>query len=405
MYSSIPIQSCSYLVRPSPFSAQKTFERHNSRRKSNISFCSQQLVQQMAASSQAGSRRGSGLGLSGYTAPRPPPLVTTKANSLSLPDSPTVVGGSPGYRGRSNSLRVVDDILLRRSNSLRQGLASVGSGRRKSSLEDLGVAFAGVSHPANHNPIKIALNGSIGLEVTPPDEGSTPSVSSSCGLLNSGPSGLRVEVGVDTSANGGASGGGLCSGVAASGGSDTCSAGLDISGLGGCNGENCLSTGQVSTIAQGTVTDPQHLQGTLVWYHLMWGRRLSSVVRNKWLWTKLLTSTSLFFQCTKQLHQIAHWPYWLFEDHQNNLIIALESHFRLQLGWEIHVSSKREIMRIWDGNSCLRIFYLMGTILQNNVGDSWWKLANLLINSPFIGKNQNSENVLKLLNKWMKIEV
>ncbi|PNF42603.1 hypothetical protein B7P43_G01288 [Cryptotermes secundus] len=253
-----------YLVRPSPFSAQKTFERHNSRRKSNISFCSQQLVQQMAASSQAGSRRGSGLGLSGYTAPRPPPLVTTKANSLSLPDSPTVVGGSPGYRGRSNSLRVVDDILLRRSNSLRQGLASVGSGRRKSSLEDLGVAFAGVSHPANHNPIKIALNGSIGLEVTPPDEGSTPSVSSSCGLLNSGPSGLRVEVGVDTSANGGASGGGLGSGVAASGGSDACSAGLDISGLGSCNGDNCLSTGQVSTIAQGTVTDPQHLQGTLV---------------------------------------------------------------------------------------------------------------------------------------------
>jgi hypothetical protein len=56
-----------------------------------------------------------------------------------------------------------------------------------------------------------------------------------------------------------------------------------------------LSAGQVSTIAQGTVTDPQHLQGTLVWYHLMWGRRLSSVVRNKWLWTKLLTSTSLFF--------------------------------------------------------------------------------------------------------------
>lgn len=219
----------------------------------------------MAASSQAGSRRGSGLGLSGYTAPRPPPLVTTKSNSLSLPDSPTVVGSSPGYRGRSNSLRVVDDILLRRSNSLRQGLSSVGSGRRKSSLEDLGVAFAGVSHPTNHNPIKIALNGSIGLEVTPPDEGSTPSVSSSSGLLNSGPSALRVEVGVDTS--GGAAGAGLGIGLGVPGGSDACGsgAGLDMSGLGGCNAENCLSTGgQVSTIAQGTVTDPQHLQGTLV---------------------------------------------------------------------------------------------------------------------------------------------
>ena len=259
---------CSYLVRPSPFSAQKTFERHNSRRKSNISFCSQQLVQQMAASSQAGSRRGSGLGLSGYTAPRPPPLVTTKANSLSLPDSPTVVGGGPGYRGRSNSLRVVDDILLRRSNSLRQGLTSVGSGRRKSSLEDLGITFGGISHPTNHsNPIKIALNGSIGLEVTPPDEGSTQSETSSSGLLNSGPTTIRVGLGVDTSESNGASGGvavGVSQGLAISGGPGACGGGLDVSGLGSCNGESCLNAGQVSTIAQGTVTDPQHLQGTLV---------------------------------------------------------------------------------------------------------------------------------------------
>ncbi|KAK3932200.1 Potassium channel subfamily T member 1 [Frankliniella fusca] len=94
-----------YLVRPSPFSAQKTFERHNSRRKSNISFCSQQ-----AAGSATGSRRGSSLGLSSTPFPSPrPPLVTTKANSLSLPDSPTVQGH---FRGRSNSLRVGDDILL-----------------------------------------------------------------------------------------------------------------------------------------------------------------------------------------------------------------------------------------------------------------------------------------------------
>ncbi|PSN42881.1 hypothetical protein C0J52_17996 [Blattella germanica] len=254
-----------YLVRPSPFSAQKTFERHNSRRKSNISFCSQQLVQQLATNSQAGSRRGSGLGLSGYTAPRPPPLVTTKANSLSLPDSPTVVGGGPGYRGRSNSLRVIDDILLRRSNSLRQGLTSTGCGRRKSSLEDLGVGF-GISHPSNHsNPIKIALNGSIGLEVTPPDEGSLESEASSSGLLNSGPTTIRVGIGVDTSAgiNTAAVGQGL--GVTVSGGSGACGGGgLDVSGIAGCNGESCLNAGQVSTIAQGTVTDPQHLQGTLV---------------------------------------------------------------------------------------------------------------------------------------------
>lgn len=108
-----------YLVRPSPFSAQKTFERHNSRRKSNISFCSNMAAAACAAAAAAagGSRRGSGLGLNnlpstmGYGSPRahPPPLPhpplqsKTKSNSLSLPDSPTVVGQQ---RGRSNSLRV-----------------------------------------------------------------------------------------------------------------------------------------------------------------------------------------------------------------------------------------------------------------------------------------------------------
>lgn len=200
------------------------------------------------------------MGLSGYTAPRPPPLVT-KANSLSLPDSPTVVGGGSGYRGRSNSLRVVDDILLRRSNSLRQGLTSVGSTRRKSSLEDIGICFGGASHPSNHSTaIKIALNGSIGLEVTPPDEGSTPSGSSSSGMLNSGMVALTIGVGGDSSANGGTSGNGL--GVA--GDSGACGGGLDVSVLGGYGSENCLNAGQVSNVAQGTVTDPQHLQGTLV---------------------------------------------------------------------------------------------------------------------------------------------
>lgn len=105
------ISHFSYLVRPSPFSAQKTFERHNSRRKSNISFCSNINL----AGSNAGasnSRRGSGIGLnsmgggqmqSGYPSPRAPPLVTTKSNSLSLPDSPQQAGQA---RGRSNSLRV-----------------------------------------------------------------------------------------------------------------------------------------------------------------------------------------------------------------------------------------------------------------------------------------------------------
>uniref|UniRef100_A0A8D8F3F7 Potassium channel subfamily T member 2 n=1 Tax=Culex pipiens TaxID=7175 RepID=A0A8D8F3F7_CULPI len=143
-----------YLVRPSPFSAQKTFERHNSRRKSNISFCSNINL----AAAAAGSRRGSGIGLNTIGGPQ------------SMSDSPNALGQ---MRGRSNSLRIDSDILLRRSNSLRQGLPNIGnSGRRKSSLEEIGIShFATLMQAANHsNPIKIALNGSIGLEVTPPEE-------------------------------------------------------------------------------------------------------------------------------------------------------------------------------------------------------------------------------------------
>ncbi|XP_041563699.1 potassium channel subfamily T member 2 isoform X11 [Drosophila elegans] len=98
-----------YLVRPSPFSAQKTFERHNSRRKSNISFCSNinlgatQMPQMnmnmnmnmnMANTAVgAGSRRGSGIaGLN--------PMQMQSVQTLA---GPTVVGNQ---RGRSNSLRV-----------------------------------------------------------------------------------------------------------------------------------------------------------------------------------------------------------------------------------------------------------------------------------------------------------
>ncbi|XP_039148592.1 potassium channel subfamily T member 2 isoform X18 [Drosophila simulans] len=95
-----------YLVRPSPFSAQKTFERHNSRRKSNISFCSNinlgatcgpqmpQMNMNMANTAVgAGSRRGSGIaGLN--------PMQMQSVQTLA---GPTVVGNQ---RGRSNSLRV-----------------------------------------------------------------------------------------------------------------------------------------------------------------------------------------------------------------------------------------------------------------------------------------------------------
>ncbi|XP_011504488.1 PREDICTED: potassium channel subfamily T member 2 [Ceratosolen solmsi marchali] len=238
-----------YLVRPSPFSAQKTFERHNSRRKSNISFCSAQLVTQMSAAVTSagagaagagggviqsgggpGSRRGSGIGIA-----RAPPLSTTKSNSLSLPDSPTVAGS---LRGRSNSLRVVDDILLRRSNSLRQGL-SIPT-RRKSSLEDIGLGS--MSHPSNHNPIKIALNGSIGLEVTPPEEGSSQPVSSASntGILDVGLPSMPV----------------LGSGLGGSMG------GLYDSPVSYAGAQSQTSSGQL--LGTSATQDPQHIQGTIV---------------------------------------------------------------------------------------------------------------------------------------------
>lgn len=98
-----------------------------------------------------------------------------KANSLSLPDSPDISIGPPAglgaNRGRSHSLRV-DDILLRRSSSLRQGLVA----RNTSSVEEvslnlepsggMGGLFGGTGF--HGGSIKIPLNGSIGLEVTPP---------------------------------------------------------------------------------------------------------------------------------------------------------------------------------------------------------------------------------------------
>ncbi|KAK4312451.1 hypothetical protein Pmani_016138 [Petrolisthes manimaculis] len=144
-----------YLIRPSPFSAQKTFERHNSRRKSNISLCD--------------TRRRS------TTMTRPPPLTSApKSNSLSLPDSPQI---SPGFiRGRSNSLRV-DDILMRRSNSLRFGLEAT---RKINSFEELGISpLTPLTRDERTGSIKIPTNGSIGLEVTPPEEcGSEASVPS-----------------------------------------------------------------------------------------------------------------------------------------------------------------------------------------------------------------------------------
>ncbi|XP_021695802.1 potassium channel subfamily T member 2 isoform X3 [Aedes aegypti] len=263
-----------YLVRPSPFSAQKTFERHNSRRKSNISFCSNINL----AAAAAGSRRGSGIGLntiggpqpmSGYVTPRAPPLVTTKSNSLSLPDSPNAMGQ---MRGRSNSLRIDSDILLRRSNSLRQGLPNIGNtGRRKSSLEEIGIShFATLMQATNHsNPIKIALNGSIGLEVTPPEEplpvigvpvptgsggGINPSSLGASGTMGGSTLGLST---IPDSSNGSGGGGGM-------GGSGSCGGGNGSGGNIGGSSSNLSSMQNESSPSSQQQQQPHHLHGTIV---------------------------------------------------------------------------------------------------------------------------------------------
>nr|XP_036669641.1 potassium channel subfamily T member 2 isoform X5 [Drosophila suzukii] len=277
-----------YLVRPSPFSAQKTFERHNSRRKSNISFCSNinlgatcgpqmpQMNMNMANTAVgAGSRRGSGIAglnpmqmqsvqtLAGYGSSSQrcsPPMQQIKSNSLSLPDSPTVVGNQ---RGRSNSLRIDNDILLRRSSSLRQGLPSVGvsHGRRKSSLEEIGIShFTTLMQATNHsNPIKISLNGSIGMEnqislqVTPPEE-PTPMLGVPCVLGGGGGGGINPS-GAGSS-TGGMLGGGSSLAI------NTADLGPGPSTSSGAGGslQPQDSLGQQSS----QVSSPQHLQGTIV---------------------------------------------------------------------------------------------------------------------------------------------
>ncbi|XP_022231233.2 potassium channel subfamily T member 1 isoform X16 [Drosophila obscura] len=244
-----------YLVRPSPFSAQKTFERHNSRRKSNISFCSNinlgatcgpQMQNMSNTAVGAGSRRGSGIaGLN--------PMQMQSVQTLA---GPTVVGNQ---RGRSNSLRIDNDILLRRSSSLRQGLPSVGvsHGRRKSSLEEIGIShFTTLMQATNHsNPIKISLNGSIGMEnqislqVTPPEE-PTPMLGVPC--MMGGGSGINPS-GTGSSGMLGA-GSSLAINTADLGPGPSTSSGA------GSSLQPQDSLGPQSS----QVSSPQHLQGTIV---------------------------------------------------------------------------------------------------------------------------------------------
>ncbi|XP_060652408.1 potassium channel subfamily T member 2 isoform X9 [Drosophila nasuta] len=246
-----------YLVRPSPFSAQKTFERHNSRRKSNISFCSNinlgatcgpQMPNMPNTAVGAGSRRGSGIaGLN--------PMQMQSVQTLA---GPTVVGSQ---RGRSNSLRIDNDILLRRSSSLRQGLPSVGvsHGRRKSSLEEIGIShFTTLMQATNHsNPIKISLNGSIGMEnqislqVTPPEE-PTPMLGVPCVLGGGGVGGINP------SALGGSSSGGML------GASSSLAINTADLGPGPSTSSGATLQAQDSLPQSSQVSSPQHLQGTIV---------------------------------------------------------------------------------------------------------------------------------------------
>lgn len=202
----------------------------------------------MSTSAQPGSRRGSGFGIPTFPAPRPPPLMSTKSNSLSLPDSPTVAGYQ---RGRSNSLRVVDDILLRRSNSLRQGLPNIGSARRKSSLEDIGLSHFSSNHT---NPIKIALNGSIGLEVTPPEEVSAPVMSSNTSLFINHPGLSASTLGIATIGN-----------VPSASNTMTMSQPLSL-GINVPYQDSHVNQGNIATTPTGpnSSSDPQNLQGTIV---------------------------------------------------------------------------------------------------------------------------------------------
>ncbi|BFG04049.1 potassium channel subfamily T member 2 [Drosophila madeirensis] len=249
-----------YLVRPSPFSAQKTFERHNSRRKSNISFCSNinlgatcgpQMQNMSNTAVGAGSRRGSGIaGLN--------PMQMQSVQTLA---GPTVVGNQ---RGRSNSLRIDNDILLRRSSSLRQGLPSVGvsHGRRKSSLEEIGIShFTTLMQATNHsNPIKISLNGSIGMEnqislqVTPPEE-PTPMLGVPCMMGGGGGGG-----GINPSGTGSSTSGMLGAGSSLAINTADLGPGPSTSSGAGSSLQPQDSLGPQSS----QVSSPQHLQGTIV---------------------------------------------------------------------------------------------------------------------------------------------
>ncbi|ODN05382.1 Potassium channel subfamily T member 2 [Orchesella cincta] len=157
-----------YLIRPTPFSATKTFERHNSRRKSTLN-------------PSAGSAGAAGGGCGG--ASNPEELQKAAFNLFqehrgSCASMSRRRSSSDSPRLRANSLRVspADDILLRRSNSLRQGLGlGLGSRRPSTSSNHDEIGLPTVSRntlsgpPPSLRSSRLAVNGAINVEVTPPD--------------------------------------------------------------------------------------------------------------------------------------------------------------------------------------------------------------------------------------------
>lgn len=109
------------------------------------------------------------------------------------------------------------------------------------------MVFCSQLHPSemSGSAIKIALNGSIGLEVTPPEEVSSPGMSSNTSMVM-------------------------------------------VPSL------HHPTTMSSSSPAMSPHSSQEQLQGTIVWYNLMWGKRKSNNARNKWLWTH---STHVLLVC------------------------------------------------------------------------------------------------------------
>jgi len=169
-----------YLIRPSPFSATKTFERHNSRRKSTLNPIGNKSspsggggpssnAEELHKASltlfreRGGPRRRSSSGE--YRDSRCREGVAGFWLSLTLT---VLIYFADSPRLRTNSLRVCpsDDILLRRSNSLRQGL---GSPRRPH--DEIGLPLISKAPSCTvHRTASLGINGAMNVEISSPPE-------------------------------------------------------------------------------------------------------------------------------------------------------------------------------------------------------------------------------------------